>query len=612
MARKSLEKLEQEHSQDQPAPEQPEQEATEDEAAETIADIAKLLLQQEDIRNSRSCKESELYAKATSLEMIAKSGGSTSDAERVCNSAKEDAAALYESTGGTRYAEVAGKFAEFEKILAKQAEFEERLSKMTGSTVTREMPSSGQLSQILHDIDDALATKIQSNAQAISDAIENIAAFLKSETYKAIKENVSRLSETIAEDAEEIETAENEAETEEIRQLIPFIKEELERMKTDPTLQDYSVADILKSSFDAYGNQIESPFWDAIERAKERKVEFEKAQEIMNTVGPLESLSMLRSIIPTKHVMPNSTLMNALQEGIKHDDGSKPAPIINAGPFDMIVSRGKASRKEITAYTMIEYDNGDDGVSITPMQMTEYDRQVSDAVISLYEKAKADGVSAVFTTDMIHRAMPGGGEKASPQQRGAITKAIEKMRKIHVYVDATEEMRRRGLIPEDQELVFDEYYFSISRAQCRNRGGGDPVTAYKITSEPIILNYARLTKQILTIPAKYIEIKKVSGGKTFEPINMTKDRQSITGYLVRQIGWIIYDRKHKVANPRRDTIQFDTVFKAAGVDVTNKQTAKRQRDFIFTVLDYEKAAGFISDYKKLKKGQSIYGVQIIP
>jgi hypothetical protein len=93
---------------------------------------------------------------------------------------------------------------------------------------------------------------------------------------------------------------------------------------------------------------------------------------------------------------------------------------------------------------------------------------------------------------------------------------------------------------------------------------------------------------------------------------MSADRQSITGYLLRQIAWIKYDRNNKVSNPRSDTIRFDTVFTDAGINTTSRTTLNRQRDFIFSVLDYEKAAGYISDYEKLTKGKSIYGVKIKP
>ena len=326
-----------------------------------------------------------------------------------------------------------------------------------------------------------------------------------------------------------------------------------------------------------------------------------------------EAIPLLQSITPNRHTMPTHALMNALQEGVKHTDGRPPAPPINAGEFALTVANPKGRRKEITAYTMIEYNSGETGVTITPTKLSEYERQVSDAIISLWEQAKADKLNPIFTTDMIYRAMPGGGDKASPQQRGAITKAIEKFRKLHIVVDATEEMQRRGKIKPNETVTFDDFYLSARHAEYKAKNGGQIVSAYKINTEPIILSYARMTNQILTVPAQFIEIQKVKKGRASgELVAMTPDRQAITGYLLRQIAWIKYDRNRKATNPRSDVIKFDTIFADVGIDTSSRTNANRQRDFVYSVLDYEAAAGYITGYERLTKGRSIYGVKIIP
>lgn len=466
-------------------------------------------------------------------------------------------------------------------------------------------------------MDNVLNNNLISNISKIATTVtRNITNLINSDGFKAMQANIKAIGEFIEANRDLIEAAAETAE--DLRELIPFMQIELAE---NPKYKDISLKELLKKGFDENGNPTDSEWEQILKRAKERQAAYyteigedlaeEPAPTINEIVEVAAALPMLQAILPDRHTMPNNALMNSLQEGVKHSDGSEPAPIINAGAFDLTVSKGKGRRKEITAYTMIQYDAPESGVPAMPFKLTEYERQVSDALLSIHIKAKADNLPTLFTTDMLYRAMPGGGTKASPQQKGAITKAINKLRTLLVYVDATEEMRRRGIIDDSLTMVFNENYFYIKAVQVSN--GKQVIDAFLLFEEPVILKYAQLTKQILTVPAKYIDIKKVKKGViSNEVITMNADRQAITGYLLRQIAWIKYDRNNKVSTPRSDTIRFDTVFKDVGINTTSRTTLNRQRDFIFSVLDYEKAAGYISDYEKLTKGKSIYGVKIKP
>jgi len=312
-------------------------------------------------------------------------------------------------------------------------------------------------------------------------------------------------------------------------------------------------------------------------------------------------LPLVQGIRPTAHTMPNNALMNTLQQ----------KPAINAGAFDMVVANGKGRRKEITAYTMIEFDPGETSIKITDAKLTEYERQVSDAVVSLWIEAVKEKLPPIFTPDMIFRAMPGGSDKASPQQKGAITKTIEKFRRLHITVDATEEMRKRGVIPQNATFKLDNFYLSATHAEYKVKNGGQTVNAYKIDTEPIILTYCTMTKQLLTIPAKYIAVEKVKKGRASgELLPMTANRQAMTGYILRRIAIMKRDKKNKVQT-QSDVILFDTLFADAGLTGQDKKTAFNNRDFVFQVLDYQKVVGNIKGYEKQTAGRSITGVKIL-
>jgi hypothetical protein len=311
-------------------------------------------------------------------------------------------------------------------------------------------------------------------------------------------------------------------------------------------------------------------------------------------------LPLVQGIRPTAHTMPNNALMNTLQQ----------KPAINAGAFDMVVANAKGRRKEITAYTMIEFDPGETSIKITDAHLSEYERQVSDAVISLWIEAVKEKLPPIFTPDMIFRAMPGGSDTASPQQKGAITKTIEKFRRLHITVDATEEMRKRGVIGSNATFKLDNFYLSATHAEYKVKNGGQTVNAYKIDTEPIILTYCTMTKQLLTVPAKYLAVEKVKKGRASgELVTMTADRQAMTGYMLRRIAVMKHDRKNKVQT-QSNVILFDTLFSETGTKTDNRKQTMINRNFCFDVLDYWKVSGFIKGYTKQEKGRSITGIVI--
>lgn len=344
-------------------------------------------------------------------------------------------------------------------------------------------------------------------------------------------------------------------------------------------------------------------------------------------------LPILQAINPAYHTMPNNTLMNDLQD----------KDPINAGAYDMIVANarksksGRLTRPEITAYTMIDLDPGESNITVTK-SLSEFERQVSDAIMSLWEESLKQNIPPIIYPDMIYRAMPGGGDKASPQQKEAIIKAIEKFRHLHIYVDATDEMRKRGVIAENETLKFDDFYLTARHVEKGRTKTGLKIVenAYQLTTEPIVLTYCKLTKQLLTVPAEMLQIKKIyepqKGRKAIsnELLPMTANRQAMTGYLARRIAIMRRDEEKakdkKRARKRRgsdaeekpvaafkeqsNTILFDALFSHAGLTDQTKTERNRNREFVFDVLDYWTVCGRIKEYEKQMKGRAIKGVKI--
>ena len=202
-------------------------------------------------------------------------------------------------------------------------------------------------------------------------------------------------------------------------------------------------------------------------------------------------------------------------------------------------------------------------------------------------------------------------------------------------------MRKRGIIGPDKTFKLDDFYLSAVHAEYRAKNGGQTVNAYRLNSEPIILTYSKMTKQILTVPAEYIAIEKVKENpltkkleKSGELLMMNAERQAMTGYLLRRIAIMKRDREkakealRKYNNSRKkdpeleektladfreqsEAILFDSIFEDAGIKIISRDKALDNRNFCFDVLDYQEAVGNIKGYEKQTKGRSITGVKIL-
>ncbi len=343
-----------------------------------------------------------------------------------------------------------------------------------------------------------------------------------------------------------------------------------------------------------------------------------------------EALPQLQSSgTPKYYTSPNTTLANALQA----IDG-KPE-VIGAGPTDLpVMNIGKPG--EVTIYVNASLDNME-GIRLTGKPYTEYDRAVHDAVISLFEDRMKHDQLPVMTADMVYRTMTHKTKKeyVSPQQREAVAQSIDKMRKsISVYVDASAEFKRRGIKVNGkpvEKFVRDGFLLPAERLQIK--AGGESVDAYLIQGQPLLLDYAKLTGQLITVQGTMLDIREVDENNKVTEISLanSETRIAIKSYLLRRVeimrndeqqaaaSALRYEKKRKcekslpqksVASFRKysRTILFSKLFEASGI--TNKNTKTNSRTYIRQILDYWKATGCINGYELRKHGKTTDAVII--
>lgn len=286
---------------------------------------------------------------------------------------------------------------------------------------------------------------------------------------------------------------------------------------------------------------------------------------------------------PEKHIMPINKLANTITT-------AKGFNLFDINGADLIVSA--QGKKEITTRCMLTYEG--DNITLSGRQpFTEYDRNVADAVTSLYEY----GGSNIITAATVYRAMVNMTDTETPsqQQIGAVTRSLDKMRFTRVRIDCTEELKQRKVSLNGKQItggLADTYLLAMESIEIE--AGGQRVKAYKIIKTPILYEYAQITKQVITAPSKLLAIPKQSN---------TEKRISIKSYLLRRI----YGIKGKSRlNPH---ILFSTMYEDLDMQPT-KDDKKRNKSYIDSVLKYWKEEKFIKDYSFTKSGREYDGIMI--
>lgn len=301
-----------------------------------------------------------------------------------------------------------------------------------------------------------------------------------------------------------------------------------------------------------------------------------------------EALPRLTSIVPQKRVSPMNKLANSLRE------------LIDVGERDLtVIDEGKPT--EVNTRCIVSYEG--DNVTLSGRQtFTEYDRNVADAVTSLYLYGDS---SHVVTPASVYRAMVHAteSETPSPQQIGAVTKSLDKLRFVRVRVNLVDEFTRRNISLNGEQIVdgeIDTYLLALTKLKVST--GGKAITAYKIMSTPILYEYAHLVGQVSTVPAKLLDIRDETGAK----VTNTEQRIEIKSYLLRRIERM----KGKTGKKQSRHITYADLYKNLEEEAPSRKKQQQIREYVAKCLDSWTRDGYIKGYTDLVEGRSKRGVEI--
>lgn len=310
----------------------------------------------------------------------------------------------------------------------------------------------------------------------------------------------------------------------------------------------------------------------------------ENAQSLQDEV--LNALPKLQSLIPQNHIIPNNKLANSLIKDI-----------IGAGMVEIDVS-GK-NEPELLTHCILNYE-GDNIKLSSRHPFTEYDRDVADAVTTLYQ---CGDPSHIITAAQVYRTMVHATETETPsaQQIGAVTKSLDKMRFVRVQIDCSQEFTRRKISLNGTQVTggrIDTYLLALEKLEVM--AGGKRVAAYKIMKTPILYEYAHLVGQVLTVPSLLFDVRDKTGAR----IANTERRISVKSSLMRQIYRMKGDRKQS------RHLLYTTIFQDIGEDEPSEKEQRAVREYSELVLNDWTRKGFIKGFSILKRGKKKVGIEI--
>lgn len=324
-----------------------------------------------------------------------------------------------------------------------------------------------------------------------------------------------------------------------------------------------------------------------VQRFIEYLIENKERLDELYTLTPNNEEESKKTVIdittrkPKKFITPVDKVSNkAFENGILYSNRLLPVAMEKRG-----------SDKKVDTMVSISFDEMEKrGVHISGRkELTAYDREVHDAIITLFVNGKNECV----TPQMIYQTMTGNDKvNISKNQAESISNSVTKLMYSSVTIDATKEAEAFG---------FDTFKYSgnlLHAERVTATINNNVLEAIHILRTPVLYEYADRKGQIGRFELKLLN----------SPVNKNEETITLQGYLYRRILSIKGNRK---LSP---TIVYDTIYKKLEVSAASDGALRKKkagvRKKIKDILDYWKKEKFIAGYVENKRGQEMYSVTI--
>lgn len=310
------------------------------------------------------------------------------------------------------------------------------------------------------------------------------------------------------------------------------------------------------------------------------------------TTSDLELLDM----IPAKSLMmPKHKVMNAITKANVTPDEDETAVTV-------LINDGKGNNYlEMT----LDFDNNVEIKDNDRMRFTPYDREVFNGICSRLESG-----NNTFTAAQIYRIINGIEDTMTPSKESLtrINESIEKMIKIRVKIDYTEEMKKRQIdIEEDkiQKYIQEDYMIPAKKATLTT-SDGRVIEGYKLHAKPLLYQHSQIFSQVLSVPLNILNTKAY--------VNNTPTITVIRAHLIRQIDWRKRELKKAQNNrnykPKRNNkLSLESIYELLDLDSPGKKKRDTIRNHVSSILDSFVENDHIESYNVYKEGRKIAGFE---
>ena len=248
----------------------------------------------------------------------------------------------------------------------------------------------------------------------------------------------------------------------------------------------------------------------------------------------------------------------------------------------------RGSKKQINTLLSMSFEELEKaGVIIDTKKLTPFDREVHDAITTLF----VEGGNDVMSVEMIYRTMIGKPTaRVMPKQAEAITQSITKMMHTLITIDASQEAAVYGF--DSLKYKGNLLYAEMAIASINN----NVIEALHVIKEPVLYTYANRTNRIGRVDMKLLDT----------PLNKNEETIILQGYLYRRI--------LAMQHGQNKSIVYDTIYKQLEIDSPSAAALRKKkadvRSKVKSLLDYWKKEKFIAGYVENKRGKEMYSVTI--
>lgn len=302
---------------------------------------------------------------------------------------------------------------------------------------------------------------------------------------------------------------------------------------------------------------------------------FYPGEKVVEIENPLPTIPHTR--YPEQYVIPKDKVTNKLFEGELSEETIS------------LRMESDDSNIELTAKVSIDFDDLEN-VKINNKNIIPYDREVHDAIVSLY----IDGGNKYMTPLMIYRTMTcNPNAKTTDVIENAISESVTRLSSTRVTIDTTEEVKaykNMDKVLYQGNLLYSKQIIATHK--------GKVSEWIKIIDPPILYQYANSKNQVARVDVKLLNT----------PINKNEESIVLQGYLHRRI--LAMPEMKKSKKKSWNVILYNTIYNyleiEAKTDVALRDKQRRVRDQAHRILDYWVEIGYIKDYIKEPKGRQKY------